>query len=76
MIGLLHLLRLARAGFILGREGVFLDVDPSLVPPAAQPLFFLFKRLARRDAANRPDSLARAMARLGPSYVKLGQFLA
>jgi len=76
MIGLLHLLRLARAGFILGREGVFLDVDPTLVPPAAQPLFFLFKKLARRGTANRSDSLARAMARLGPSYVKLGQFLA
>ena len=76
MMGLLHILRLARAGFILGREGVFLDVDPSLVPPAGQPVFFLFRKLARAGTASRPDSLARAMARLGPSYVKLGQFLA
>ncbi len=74
--GFLHLLRLARAGYILGREGVFLDVDPGLVPPAGQPVFFLFRRLARAGAADRSDSLARAMARLGPSYVKLGQFLA
>ena len=37
MMGLLHILRLARAGFILGREGVFLDVDPSLVPPVPAP---------------------------------------
>ncbi len=74
--GFLHILRLARAGYILGREGVFLDVDPALVPPAAQPAFFLFRKMARAGAAKRSDALARAMARLGPSYVKLGQFLA
>jgi len=74
--GFLHILRLARAGYILGREGVFLDVDPALVPPTAQPLFFMFRKMARTGAENRSDSLARAMARLGPSYVKLGQFLA
>ena len=74
--GIFHLLRLARAGFILAREGVFLDVDPALVPPAALPGFFLMRRLARSRAADHDSSLARAMARLGPSYVKLGQFLA
>ena len=74
--GIFHILRLARAGFILAREGVFLDVDPSLVPPAGQPAFFLMRKLARAGAADHDDSLARAMARLGPSYVKLGQFLA
>ena len=74
--GFFHLLRLARAGFILAREGVFLDVDPALVPPAAQPGFFLMRKLARRGSQASSGSLARAMARLGPSYVKLGQFLA
>ncbi len=74
--GIFHLLRLARAGFILAREGVLLDVDPALVPPAALPGFFLMRRLARSRAADHDSSLARAMARLGPSYVKLGQFLA
>ena len=74
--GFLHSLRLVRAGFILGREGVFLDVDPSMIPPAAHPFFFLFRRLARKGAGEGSDSLPRAMARLGPSYVKLGQFLA
>lgn len=74
--GVWHLSRLARAALILGREGVFLDVDPELVPPAARPFFFLFRRLARAGAAGKSDTLARAMERLGPSYVKLGQFLA
>jgi ubiquinone biosynthesis protein len=76
LLGIPHILRLIRAGFILGREGVLLDVDPDFAPPAAQPLFFLFRRLARRNAGKRQDSLPRAMERLGPSYVKLGQFLA
>lgn len=76
LFGTFHILRLLRAAFILGREGVFLDVDPGLLPPAAQPGFFLFRRLARKDARTSEDRLPRAMARLGPSYVKLGQFLA
>ena len=75
-LGFLHVLRLIRAGFILGREGVFLNVDPAMVPPAAQPLFFVFRRMARAGAGKNGDNLPRAMARLGPSYVKLGQFLA
>ncbi len=75
-LGLAHILRLIRAGLILGREGVFLDVDPTIVPPPAQPFFFLFRRLARKGAKSDNGRLARAMARLGPSYVKLGQFLA
>lgn len=68
--------RFLKAGYILGREGVFADVDPEILPPAARPFFALFRRLARSGAAQRPDALARAMARLGPSYVKLGQVLA
>ena len=31
-----HGLRLARAGFVLAREGAFVDVDPHLVPPLAR----------------------------------------
>ncbi|MDE2361663.1 MAG: 2-polyprenylphenol 6-hydroxylase [Hyphomicrobiales bacterium] len=75
-VGLPHVLRLIRAGFILGREGVFLDVDPGMIPPTAQPLFYLFRRLARSGVGRDGERLPRAMARLGPSYVKLGQFLA
>ncbi|MFV0279650.1 MAG: 2-polyprenylphenol 6-hydroxylase [Rhodoblastus sp.] len=75
-MSIMHILRLARAGFILGREGVFLDVDSALVPPAARPFFYLFRKLARAGADPKTGSLACAMAQLGPSYVKLGQFLA
>ena len=73
---IIHVVRLARAGLILAREGVFLDVDPELLPPTARPFFLLFRKFARRDAIKSKNSIARAMALLGPSYVKLGQFLA
>jgi len=33
---LTHISRLARAGFVFAREGVFGVVDPALVPPPGQ----------------------------------------
>jgi ubiquinone biosynthesis protein len=70
-----HLLRLAKAGYVLAREGVFAQVDPQLVPPAARlPLAFA-RLIARRDIRPGASRIAVAVARLGPSYVKLGQFL-
>ncbi len=81
------LLRLARAGYVLSRAGVFRDVDPSLLPPAARLPLALAKllgsrksRLATRHTAGKKATglanLPAAISRLGPSYVKLGQFLA
>lgn len=70
--------RLIRIGWVLVREGV-ISALPSenlpVLPRAAQSVAGLF---ARRRAKNedRSDRLARAIERLGPSYVKIGQFLA
>jgi len=71
-------LRLMRAGFILVREGVVSSLPADELPA---PLKFGHKvagLLAKRQArsAERTDRLARAVERLGPSWVKLGQFLA
>ena len=71
-----HLVRLGHAGFVCAREGVFAGTDTTLLPPparAAVRLARVIERRASRVAANR---LAAALTRLGPSYVKLGQFLA
>ena len=77
MIGsMFHLLRLSRASFVLAREGVFKSVDPGLAPPAARPLLAVARLMARHDARDGSTRLVAAFARLGPSYVKLGQFLA
>jgi len=74
--GLAHLARLSRAGFVLAREGVFALVDTTRLPlpaRAAVHLARIIERPASKVAANR---LAAALTRLGPTYVKLGQFLA
>jgi len=71
-----HILRLGHAGWVLAREGVFTDVDPEIMPPPVRLPLRMAKLLARRGARDNERRLARAMARLGPSYVKLGQFLA
>jgi len=73
---LAHLSRLARAGFVFAREGVFALVDTTRLPlpaRAAVHVARLIERPASKVAANR---LAAALTRLGPPYVKLGQFLA
>jgi ubiquinone biosynthesis protein len=74
--GIAHLVRLARAGLVFAREGVFALVDPAQLPvPARWGLRAarLIERPASTIAANR---LAAALTLLGPTYVKLGQFLA
>jgi ubiquinone biosynthesis protein len=69
-----HVLRLGRAGFILAREGVFSGVDDAGLPSAARLALWASRLVARQDGGM--IRLAPAIARLGPSYVKLGQTLA
>jgi ubiquinone biosynthesis protein len=71
-----HLLRLGRAGFVFAREGVLGLVDPTPLPLAARAALRM-ARLIERPARGAADArLSTALTRLGPSYVKLGQFLA
>jgi ubiquinone biosynthesis protein len=70
-----HIVRLARAAFVFAREGVFGIVDPSLVPPPGQ-LALRMARLIERPGAKSGPRLSRALERMGPAYLKLGQFLA
>jgi ubiquinone biosynthesis protein len=69
-----HGLRLARAAYVFAREGAFLGVDPALLPPVARLPLALANLIAKRNV-DRVTGLSRAIDRLGPSYVKLGQFL-
>ena len=72
---LFHIARLARAAFVFAREGVFGSVDPSLVPPPGQ-LALRLARILERSGSKSGPRLSRALTRLGPAYLKLGQFLA
>jgi ubiquinone biosynthesis protein len=71
-----HLIRLGRAGFVFAREGVFGVVDPAIVPRPARPLLRVARLFERRSTGTTETRLSTALTRLGPSYVKLGQFLA
>mgnify|MGYP000730548719 CR=1 FL=1 len=70
--------RLARVGWVLVREGVVAALPSDGLPPLVGFGKAVVGPLARRRAkqAERSDRLAQAVARLGPSYVKIGQFLA
>ncbi len=71
-----HIGRLTRAAFVLAREGVFSGIDPQNVPVAARAPLAMARMVARPRAGAQGSRLGIAMGRLGPSYVKLGQFLA
>ncbi|MCO6393340.1 2-polyprenylphenol 6-hydroxylase [Aliihoeflea aestuarii] len=71
-------IRLARAGWILAREGVIAALPGDQLDGPPRVAWNIARWLARprsrkRDAA---DRMSNAVDRLGPSYVKLGQFLA
>jgi ubiquinone biosynthesis protein len=70
--------RLMKLGWVLAREGVVSALPSETLPPIARFGQSLAGLVARRRAksAAQSDNLARAVERLGPSYVKIGQFLA
>ena len=71
-----HLFRLARAGFVFAREGVLGILDPAPLPAPARLGLRLARLIERESAAGASVRLSAALTRLGPTYVKLGQFLA
>jgi ubiquinone biosynthesis protein len=73
---LVHLTRLGRAGFVFAREGVLALVDPAPLPLPARIGLRLARTIERKTGEDAAVRLAAALTRLGPTYVKLGQFLA
>jgi ubiquinone biosynthesis protein len=69
------LFRLARAGWTLAREGAFGLVEIDEISGFAW-LVVHGARLIERRGVGGAEGLAKALTRLGPSWVKLGQFLA
>jgi ubiquinone biosynthesis protein len=69
-------LRLIRAGYVFAREGVFRDLDPALLPVPARLGLRAAKLIERPGKDGQAGRLAAALTQLGPTYVKLGQFLA
>ena len=74
--GVSHLIRLSRAGFVFAREDVFALIDMRPLPLPARAAISFARIFARPSAKGGESRLAAALTRLGPTYVKLGQFLA
>ena len=72
------LIRLARAGYVMAREGVFGLAHLPDLPPGPRVAIACARLLERRSVKTKSAELrlSDALNRLGPSYVKLGQFLA
>jgi ubiquinone biosynthesis protein len=71
-----YLVRLGRAGIVFAREGVLGLVDPTLLPLPARLALRAARLIERPSSAIASHRLSAALTRLGPTYVKLGQFLA
>ncbi len=70
--------RLLRAGFVLAREGAFAATEDQPLPAGARRWIGLARLIERPEVrrTGRALNLARALERLGPTWVKLGQLLA
>lgn len=78
---LMNVLRLARAGVVLSQYGVRFVPEGMKVPApllVARALTLPIRLVTWPWRAGRPKSarITEALASLGPSYIKLGQFLA
>jgi ubiquinone biosynthesis protein len=71
-----YLIRLGRAGYVFAREGVLGAVDPVMLPAPARAAVRVARLIERPSSSTTEGRLSTALTRLGPSYVKLGQFLA
>jgi ubiquinone biosynthesis protein len=71
-----HLVRLSRTGYVFAREGVFALVDTRTLPLPVKTAIALARLIERPTAKDGSSRLAAALTKLGPTYVKLGQFMA
>ena len=72
-----RLRRLMRAGRVLGSHGVLPPKEwESFAPPQAKLLRYLFPKTHSLSEGRSGERLARALTKLGPSYIKMGQFIA
>ncbi|MFZ2100602.1 MAG: 2-polyprenylphenol 6-hydroxylase [Oricola sp.] len=71
-------LRMIRAGWVLAREGVIAGLPANGLTGTAATAYRVASGLARKRSRSldNAERMSRAISRLGPSYAKLGQFLA
>ncbi len=77
-MGLAAYFRMLRAGWVLAREGALSLMDNPALPPVLRAGVRLGRLVERPEVrrSGRAERLSRALNRLGPTYVKIGQTLA
>jgi ubiquinone biosynthesis protein len=68
--------RLLRAGFTLARHGALLPPEQTAQLPWLARKALALAQIGARDTADQSNRISAALSALGPSYIKLGQFLA
>jgi len=71
-----HLARLIRAAVVFAREGVLALPYPVPLPAPAKLAVRIARLIERPTGSSAEHRLSTALTRLGPAYVKLGQFFA
>lgn len=71
-----HIYHLARAGLAIARHDVIPQSRLETAPIGARLVYRLAKLVAGKPAKTSGSALNAALEELGPSYIKLGQFLA
>ncbi len=75
MKALLHIFRLLRAGHIIAKYRIIPDAVQQDMPFAAKSALFILAPFAVKTGAI-DERMGLALTKLGPSYIKFGQFLA
>ena len=70
-----NLWRLGRAGFTLARHGALLPPEQLAQLPAPARGFLKICQVGKGETADQANRISQALSALGPSYIKLGQFL-
>lgn len=73
---LTNMSRLARAGFVLARHGAAVVPKDAALPAPLRLLSRLMAAIAPKKTDPNEAPISAALTSLGPSYIKLGQFLA
>jgi ubiquinone biosynthesis protein len=76
-LALTNILRLSKAGFTLARHGALIPPDQTAqLPWPARAFLSLCQIGSNKSEVGQSNRISSALSALGPSYIKLGQFLA
>jgi ubiquinone biosynthesis protein len=74
-LALTNIWRLSRAGVTLARHGALLPPEQLTQLPAPARAILKLCQIGRTEEGDQANRISQALSALGPSYIKLGQFL-